>query len=239
MKEIENKIKNSIQINGLYFFDKLPEIKKKTNYKYILALATIVFLFVITTGNMNSKKSILDQNYEDIIIFNQLSDGGLLNNKLDSKYQLELMYGYDKKVTTVEEINKYYKLNIKGESFIKNIYTTHITNDETILGAEVNYTYLEQNIKVQISDNLATWNIETNGFIESLNKKDKSIIDNKQITLAKINGNEPPKYIMYEYINKENYVLYALYEKDNLFYYITSSNISSEIFIMFLKEVII
>lgn len=237
MKKIEKIIKNSIQINDLEFFDKLPKIENKKNYKPVFSLALIVFLFTIIICNIHLPKN-LSNEMNDNIIFNMLNIDSKFNTNMDQNINAELIYSYELKEANLDNINKYYSIDMTKNNLISSNYVTYSDDQNTILGAEFIYNYNNKNIKVNISNNLETWNIQTNGLINILNNSAKSIINNKQIILAKLENNEYPKYIMYEYENDKNYY-YSLYIKDNLYYYITCNNVDKEDFIEFLKEVIL
>lgn len=237
MKKIEKIIKNSIQINDLEFFDKLPKIENKKNYKPVFSLALIVFLFTIIICNIHLPKN-LSNEMNDNIIFNMLNIDSKFNTNMDQNINAELIYSYELKEANLDNINKYYSIDMTKNNLISSNYVTYSDDQNTILGAEFIYNYNNKNIKVNISNNLETWNIQTNGLINILNNSAKSIINNKQIILAKLENNEYPKYIMYEYENNKDYY-YSLYVKDNLYYYITCNNIDKEDLIEFLKEVIL
>ena len=234
MKKVKNKIKNSIKLPDLSFYEKLPKIEKQRKTHYVLAFPSILIMIVLLLPSITKHSEIIEDNIGDNVIFNTLN----INNTFDNKMNLELNYGYKKIDTTIENINTYYKTNINVNNLISSNYV--VLNDEknTICYASVDYKINNKDINVKIADELGTWNIETYGFINNLYNSDKSILENKQIMLAKYNNNDYPKYIMYEY---ENNIIYyhALYQKDNLYYYVTTNDLIEEEFILFLKEYVI
>lgn len=232
MKKIENKIKNSIKVSNLSFYENLPKIRKERKFNYSLIIASILIMVTILIPSTTKKSPIIEDNINDNIIFN------ILDINDTTTMNLELNYSYKKIDTTVENINEYYKININNKNLTSSNYVVLNDDKNTICYASINYKLNNKNINVKISDTLGTWNIETSGFINNLYNGNKSIIDNKQIMLAKYNNNDYPKYIMYEY---ENDIIYyhALYQKDNLYYYVTTSDLLEEQFILFLKEYII
>lgn len=240
MKKIENKIKNSIELPNLSFFEKLPKIQKQKKHHYVLAFASFLILFTIVIGNMNVNKSlseqVLEDNINDNIIFNILNLNNDLANTIDTK--LELNYGYKTINTKVQDINTYYKININDNNLISSNYVVYDDIKNTICYANLDYKINNKDISVKIANVLGTWNIETYGFINTLYNSDKSLINNKPIILSKYSDNNYPKYVIYEHENNIIYY-YALYEKDNLYYYVTSNSISEEEFITFLKEYIV
>lgn len=238
-KKIERMIKNSIEIDNLDFFDKLPKLQNNKNYryKYILCATILIFLFTTIITNINSGTS-LSNEMKDNIIFNMLNIDSKFNTNMDQNINAELIYSYELKEANLDNINEYYSIDMTKNNLISSNYVTYNDDQNTILGAELIYNYNNKNIKVNISNNLETWNIQTNGLINILKNSTKSIINNKQIILAKLENNEYPKYIMYEYENNKGYY-YSLYVKDNLYYYVTCNNVDKEDFIKFLKEVIL
>lgn len=246
MKKLENKIKNSIKIPNLSFFEKLPKIEKKNKYHYSLALTSILILFTILISNINVNKSLTDQVFDDHIIFNIFdTNNSTANDKLNisdinetTGIMTELMYSYISKSTTLEEVNEYYNINMSSNNLVSCTYTTYNNDENTILDFQLEYKKSDKSIIIRVADNFRTWNIRTGGLLNTLEKSAKSIINNKQIVLAKYQNNDYPVYYKFETIKKRDYY-HALYKKDNLYYYITSSDIIEEEFISFLKEYII
>ena len=100
------------------------------------------------------------------------------------------------------------------------------------------YQINNKDIMVHISDNITSWNVDYGGMPNYMQKCGKSIIQNKQIILAK----SYREYYKFEsdielFSSKTSY--FALYEKDDLYYFVTTSDISQKEFIQFLKEYII
>lgn len=236
MKKIENKIKNSIQLPNLSFFEKLPKIEKQNNHHYVLTFASILILFMLVMNNKNFNQTLSETVIQDNIIINILD---MKNNTLD-KYnnKSELNYSYDTINATIEEINKYYSININQNNLLLSDYVIYNDTKNTICYAQLKYNINDKIIKVKIADSLETWNIETSGLINILNDSEKSVINNKEIVLAKYENNDYPEYYRYEVDYQYDYY-HALYKIDNLYYYITSNNMTETEFIEFLKEYIV
>lgn len=250
MKKIENKIKNSIELPNLSFFEKLPKIQKQKKHHYVLAFASFLILFTIVIVNMNVNKSLSEQVLEDNIIFNILdmdnsnsvSDNTLnvyeSNNKDTTSVKELLVHGYNTIPTTLEEANKYYNINMSSNNLVSSVYTTYDNDTNTILDVQLEYKKNDKSIIVRIAEDFRTWNIKTGGLLTILNNSTKSIINNEQMILAKYENNNYPVYYKFCSVKQIDYY-HALYKKDNLYYYITGNDMTDEEFIQFLKEYIL
>lgn len=233
MKKIERKIKNSIILPDISFYEKLPKIGKKYKYNYKLVLTSTIIIFLVSSFIINNNSEIVIN--KDNIIFNEIN---MNNQTLDKTNISEINYGYKIIGTKADDINKKYNIKINTKNLISSDYIFYDNEENTICYTSLDYNINNKNINVKISDSLEHWNIETYGYINYLYNSNKSIINNKEIILSKYNDHYYSLYNMYEY--DTNIIYYhALYQKDNLYYYITANDLNEEDFIKFIKEYII
>lgn len=236
MKKIEKKIKNSIQTPNLSFFDQLPKSivsQKKIGYIFpILATAVFLFTFMIYRNTYENQKL-----YDNTVIL--MNNVDILKEENNSKLSFEIQDRiWNDKKTSIEEVNLHYDIHMKKQNLISSIYQTDIKDDTLVIQTILQYQINNKDIMVHISDNITSWNVDYGGMPNYMQKCGKSIIQNKQIILAK----SYREYYKFEsdielFSSKTSY--FALYEKDDLYYFVTTSDISQKEFIQFLKEYII